>query len=281
MLCTVLNSFGPGFGGILRRLAPVLDELVVRAELRDARAAVAVGDEIRAVGQPGDVGRPVERVRPAAAHAELALAHLELTVVREAIDHVQLVVDDPDVLLGIVRADLDLMRTAAARQLAEHRIEVLPLVDEVAFAVDDDDRVLPAAFPAARGLRLARRGDAVAVAGRIAAGRVERPYGVHGAAPSRQRQLAAHREPDSVRALGVDAAERAPGPAVVRVPRIGQRLRPVLDDAVVARRPIVIAPAAFGSARRPWATQRAPSTRSVPRSAHSPPATRPTAMRSR
>ncbi|MND04707.1 hypothetical protein D3C83_251000 [compost metagenome] len=51
----------------------------------------------------------------------------------------QLVVDDPDVLLGIVRADLDLMRAAAARQLAEHRIEMLPFVDEVALAVDDDD----------------------------------------------------------------------------------------------------------------------------------------------
>ena len=147
-----------GIRGIFRRPAPVLDEVVVRVVFRDARAAVAVRDEVGAVRQPRDVSRPIERVRAAAAHAQLALAHLELPVVREAIDHVQLVVDDPDVLLGVVRADLDLMRAAAARQLAEQLLEVRPLVDEVAFAVDDDDRVFPAPFPAA--LRLVGTGRA-------------------------------------------------------------------------------------------------------------------------
>src|SRR6185436_6806946 len=142
----------------------------------------------------------------------LALTHLELTVVREAIDHVQLVVDDPDVLLGIVRADLDLMRAAAARQLAEHRIEMRPLVDEVAIAVYDDDRVLEPPLPTALRFLAARRGDAVAVAGRVAARRIQRRIRRPRRGALGQRQLAAHRDPDAVGALRVDAAERAPGP---------------------------------------------------------------------
>ena len=119
-----------------------------------------------------------------------------------------------------------------------------PLVDEIAVAVDDDDRVLEAALPTALRLLAAGRRDAVAVAGRVAAAGIERCVRRPRRGAFRQRQLAAHRDPDSIGALGVDAAERAPGPPVVRMTRVRQRLRPVLDDAVVARRPIVIAPAA-------------------------------------
>ena len=72
-------------------------------------------------------------------------------------------------------------------------------------------------------------------------------YGVHGAAPLRQRQLAAHRDPDAVGVLGVDAAERAPRPSVVRMARVGQRLGPALDDLVVAGRPVLVAPARLGA----------------------------------
>ena len=84
---------------ILGRPAPVHQELAVLVELGDACAAVAVADEERPVGQPGDVGRPIEAVRPATAHAELPFAVHQLAVVGEPLDHVQLVVDDPDVLL--------------------------------------------------------------------------------------------------------------------------------------------------------------------------------------
>ena len=123
----------------------------------------------------------------------------ELAVVGEAVDHVQLIVDDPDVLLGIVRADLDLVRPAPARQLLEQLVVLRPLVDEVALPVDDEDRVLEPPLPAALGGRLAGRGEAVGVAGRVAARRRERRVrrprlGVRG-----QRQLAAHRDPDPVR----------------------------------------------------------------------------------
>ena len=163
--------------------APIDDEVVFRVVLGHARAAVAVGDEVGPVRQPRDVRRPIERVRPAAAHAELALAVHELPVVGEAVDHVELVVDDPDVLLLVVRADLDLMRPPAAGQLAEHLVEMRPLADQVALAVHDDDRVLKAAFPSALRLRLTRGRDAVAVAGGVSARRVSAAYGVHGLAP--------------------------------------------------------------------------------------------------
>ena len=148
----------------------------------------------------------------------------QLPVVGEAVDHVQLVVDDPDVLLGVVGADLDLVRPAAARQLAEHLVEVRPLVDEVALAVDDDDRVLEAPLPSALRLRLARRGHAVAVAGGVAARRIQRGVRRPRLGALGQRQLAAHRDPDAVGVLGVDAAERSPGPPVVRVTVSGSGL---------------------------------------------------------
>src|SRR5215813_1010058 len=93
---------------ILGRLAPVHDEVVVRVVLDDAFAAVAVGDEVSPVGEPSDVCRAVEGVRPTTAHAELPFAVNQLTVVSEAVNHVELVVDDPDMLLLVVRADLDL-----------------------------------------------------------------------------------------------------------------------------------------------------------------------------
>ena len=97
------------------------------------------------------------------------------------------------------------------------------------------------------GSSAAGRGDAVAVARRIAAARVQRGVGRPRRRAFRQRQLAAHRDPDAVRALGVHAAERAPGPAVVRVARVGQRLRPVLDHLIRPGRPVVVSPARAGA----------------------------------
>src|SRR5438067_12509361 len=87
---------------ILGRPAPVHDEVVVGVVLGDACAAVAVGDEVGPVGQPGDIRRPVEGVGPTTAHAELPFAVNQLTVVRKAVNYVELVVDDPDVLLFVV-----------------------------------------------------------------------------------------------------------------------------------------------------------------------------------
>ena len=100
----MLNSFGPGVVRVLRRGSPIHDELAVLVELRHAVAAVAVADEERAVGQPRDIGRPVEQLAGVAAALALVPSVMhELAVIGELVDHVQLVVDDPDVLLGIVR----------------------------------------------------------------------------------------------------------------------------------------------------------------------------------
>src|SRR4030095_7579130 len=137
--------------------APVHDEVVVRVVLDDACAAVAVGDEVGPVGQPGDVRRPVESVRSTTTHSELPFAMNQLTVIREAVDHVELVVDDPDVLLFVVGADLDLVRPTTAGKLGEELFEVRPLAHEVALTIEHDDRVLEAALPTALFVRLARR----------------------------------------------------------------------------------------------------------------------------
>ena len=106
----------------------------------------------------------------------------QLPVVGEAVNHVQLVVEDPDVLLLVVGADLDLVRPAAARQLREQLVEMRPLLDEIALAVDDEDRVFEAALPAALGFWLARRGQPSELPVEFPRVGVSAAYGVHGLA---------------------------------------------------------------------------------------------------
>src|SRR5262249_61303655 len=101
---------------------------------------------------------------------------------------------------------------------------------------------LEAAFPSALVFRFTGRGDAVAVAGGVAARRVERGVRRPRLGALRQRQLAAHRHPDAIGILGVDAAERAPRPTVVRMPRVGQPLWPGLDHLLMASRPVLVTP---------------------------------------
>src|SRR5262245_38599499 len=79
---------------ILRRTAPVLDELAVFVEFGDARAAVTVADEERAIRQPVDVGRSIEQLAGvASALARRPKPHHELAVVGELPDLVQLIID--------------------------------------------------------------------------------------------------------------------------------------------------------------------------------------------
>ena len=88
----------------------------------------------------------------------------ELTVVCELVDHVELVVDDPDVLLLIVRAHFDLVRPSAARQLRKKLVGIRPLVDQVAVPIQHDDAVLEAPLPSPKVLGdLTCGSDAVAV----------------------------------------------------------------------------------------------------------------------
>src|SRR5262249_53248462 len=104
--------------GIFRRTAPVHQELAVLVELRDACTAVTIADKERSVGQPGDVRRPVKQLSSiAAALALRTQRHDELAVVREFVNDMELIIDDPNVLLRIVRTHFDFVRSAAAGHL--------------------------------------------------------------------------------------------------------------------------------------------------------------------
>src|SRR5262245_2444632 len=149
---------------VFRRLTPVHYELVVRIEFRNAGPAVAVGNEIGSVWQPGDVRRAIKRVRTTPSHAELSQCVDKLAVIGELIDDVQLVIDDPNVLLLIVWTDLDLMRSPAAGLLAKELLHVRPFVDQIAIPIDDKNRVLKSSFPAAQINLLAGRRKTVCVA---------------------------------------------------------------------------------------------------------------------
>ena len=193
-----------------------MQELAVAIELGHPRAGVAVGDEEGAVGQPGDVGRPVEVVGPAAGHAALAHRPHQLPVVGEDVDDVLVVVDDPDVLLRIVGADQDLVRAAAGfaqARTARRRQQVVvlqPLLDGGAVAIDREHQVVAALLVevvlarvvAAAGVGPPRRQQAGADPRRGAFGQLD---------------FAALRHPDLVGTLGEDAGARTPGPAGVRL----------------------------------------------------------------
>ena len=181
----MLNSFGPGLLRILGRAAPVHQELAVLVELRDARAAVAVADEERAVGQPVDIGGPIEEL--AAIAPSLALGaerHHQLAVIGELVDDVQLVVEHPDVLLGIVRAHLDLVWSAPAGHLEEF-VVLRPRLDHLAGAIHDEDDVVIASLPAALlrvGSHVAPSPSSLPVA--LPRDGLSSAYGVHGFAPA-------------------------------------------------------------------------------------------------
>src|SRR6266849_10693040 len=91
-------------------------------------------------------------------------------VVGELVNHLQLVVEHPHVLVLVVRAHLDLVRPAPARHL-EDLVVLRPLLYELAVAIHHEDDVVIAPFPAALRLRLARGAEPVVIAGGAAAGR--------------------------------------------------------------------------------------------------------------
>ena len=70
--------------------------------------------------------------------------HELLAVVRELEERVVVVVDDPDVLLGVVGIDVDGVRPP------QHLVPLRPLLDDVARGVEDEDEVLPAGVDARR-----------------------------------------------------------------------------------------------------------------------------------
>ena len=229
---TLLKYAGPRVVLVRALLAPRRQELPVLVELRHARPVVAVRDDEAAVGEPVHVGRPVEMRGVGARHAVGAdRQELRLAVVAELVDHVLVIVDEPDVLVRVVRADRDEVRTLQAR-VPLHPVGGLR--QQVALAVEHEDAVLPArvhahlvvacpGFHAALG-ELA----AAAVAGRARGRRVtpRQPADRERDARPEVRQLLRHRtrnlrqlaalhDVDAVRALGKHALARAERPALV------------------------------------------------------------------
>ena len=137
----VAEVTGARIDGPARRSAecsPLHEELPVLIELRHACAGVAVRDEEGAVGQPIDIGRPVEVRCVRAGYLRSADGLQQLAaIVREAVDYLHVVVDDPDVLFRIVRADVDGVRTA------EQLVPLLPGLDDLAVAIHHHHAVLP------------------------------------------------------------------------------------------------------------------------------------------
>src|SRR2546425_318112 len=81
----------------------------------------------------------------------------------------ELVVDEPDVLLGIVRAHLDLVRPAPASHLEELALVLVrPPFDHLAFAINNENGVMIAPLPPALRFRIARGVGPIVVAGRHA-----------------------------------------------------------------------------------------------------------------
>src|SRR4029453_13066438 len=87
----------------------------------------------------------------------------QLAVVGELEELMEVVIHDPDVLLRIVRVDLDLVRTARAF-LREDLVVLRPRLHHAAVAIDDDDAVLPVLILRAGGV--ARKRNAELRAGR-------------------------------------------------------------------------------------------------------------------
>src|SRR5262245_38056552 len=137
-----IELVGPWIFRIGGGRAPVLDELSVLVELRDPHSTVAVADEERAVGEPRDVGRAIEELALVASSLPLRPEReSDLAVVSELVNHVQLVVDHPDVLFRIVGAHLDLVRPAPAAHL-EELVVLGPVLYLVAHAVHYEENVV-------------------------------------------------------------------------------------------------------------------------------------------
>src|SRR4030095_4183145 len=89
-------------------LAPRHQVLAVLVELHDARILIPVGYEERAVRQPRHERRAKEVLVVGARHVRLTKRLQDLLpVMGELEDRMTVVVDDPDVLLRVVRADVD------------------------------------------------------------------------------------------------------------------------------------------------------------------------------
>ena len=182
-----------------------------------------------------------------------------LAVVAELEECLVVVVHDPDVLLRIVGADVDRVRTP------EHLVPLRPLLDDVALRVEDEEEMLPAridpeaSFVGLRRIIRIRTGRAASGRARVLPlrGVTERDL----ANGERQtwadlrnrcdrrtlqlRQLAHLNHEDAVGVFSEDRFGGAPRPLIVSR-ELRQRLRPIARDIVWSRE----IPSAFFSGHR-------------------------------
>ena len=132
----IIEVAGPRFLAVITLLSPSHQVFAILVELHDAGIDVSVTDEERAIGQPCHKRRTIE--------VFVVLARLvwradclqqPLSVVCELEDGVPVIIDDPDVLLRIVRTFKNAVGTP------EHLVPLAPVFDEVAVRIDDIDDV--------------------------------------------------------------------------------------------------------------------------------------------
>ncbi len=220
--------------------APLEQLLAVHVVLDDARPVVAVG-EIPGIGiherherGPAEV-RVIRAWHAGGAERQEAL----LAVVRELADEVRVRVDDPDVLLRIVRADLDVVRASP------DAIPLRPVFDHLAVAIEHHDHVLPAPVDARTPVALVHRlAEAGCRAGRFAHrhaaadGELEagpdlrQPRRAAPASARQHRQLALERHEHAILALGKDIRRLGVRPVLVIRQALAERPWPVLHRVV-------------------------------------------------
>src|SRR5215471_9041849 len=119
-------------------LSPVEKKFTVLIEFHNARSVVAVRYKHRAVGEPCQERRSIEvcAVRSTLFWSTDRLDQF-FSVVCELIDGMHMVVENPNVLLGIIGVNGDEMRPL------ENLVPLRPTFDDVSIGVRNDDAVLP------------------------------------------------------------------------------------------------------------------------------------------
>ena len=120
------------------RLAPLEQVFAILVKFHHTRIAVAVADEKIAVRQKRDIGRSTEVTLVARGHAKFAERHQEFAVIRELVNHVRTVIDEPDMAFGIMRVHHHPM--GSYKQV----VMLFPGIDELSIAIENHEVVLPA-----------------------------------------------------------------------------------------------------------------------------------------
>src|ERR1700719_3321523 len=171
--------------------APRDELLAILVILDDAGAVIAVAQIKTAIRLKGHEGWTGEMRIVGARHARRAQCQdALLAVMREFADEVVIGIHNPDVLVPVVRADLNVMRPSP------DFVPLRPVFDDLAVAIQDDNDVIPAPINAWPSV--------VPISGVGAIGVLWHPRGVGNAATAwrsagglAQRQAHSHRELDA------------------------------------------------------------------------------------